>query len=57
MTCPGNGKWFEGNNKEIGDGQKLQLEYKDRRKYRCNYMDKEDNNYKNYHFYVWGKGE
>lgn len=56
MTCPGNGKWFEGNNnKEIGDGLKLQLEYKDRRKYRCNYMDKENN--KNYHFYVWGKGE
>lgn len=54
MTCPAAGDWFEGNNMvNIGQGQKLELEYKDRKKYRCNYEGKS----KNYYFYVWGKGE
>lgn len=50
MTCPEEGKWFD-EDKEIGSGEKHEVEYKDKKKYRCEY------NNEKYYFYVQGKGE
>lgn len=57
MTCPDVGKWFQ-ESKEMDPGERgtLTLEYKDKGKYHCEYVDSESNK-KSYYFYVRGKGE
>lgn len=57
MTCPGVGKWFEENKliETDPEEQTLTVEYKDRRKYHCEYGS--DGNKEKYYFYVQGKGE
>lgn len=52
MTCPAEGIWFEGNKPINTTAQStLEIEYKDRRKYHCEYEKKK------YYFYVQAKGE
>lgn len=56
MTCPVKGTWFEGN-KPVNETPQdtLEVEYKDRRTYYCQYNI--DSKTDKYYFYVQAKGE